>query len=84
MNEADQREYLEGKVQGLERLCQALINSTEQLWGDLPSGLEWRLGFRSELVDLIAGLEKGNAIITIRAQGQRDALAEFASKFFSC
>ncbi len=83
MDDADQVEYLEGKVQGLERLSQALVNSTQDLWGDLPSGLEWRIGFRAQLVDLITGLEKGNAIVTRRGQGQRDALAEFESKFFS-
>ena len=83
MDDTEHIEYLEGKVQGMERLCQVLINHIEGFWGDLPTGLEWRLGFRTELVDLIAGLEKGDAIITLRGQGQRDALAEFSSKFFS-
>ena len=83
MEDADQVEYLEGKVQGLERLSQVLVNSTQNLWGSLPTGLEWRIAFRAELVDLITGLEKGNSIVTRRGQGQRDALAEFESKFFS-
>ena len=83
MDDADQVEYLEGKVQGLDRLSQTLVNSIQNLWGDLPTGLEWRIGFREELLALIEDLEKGNAIVTRRGQGQRDALAEFESKFFS-
>ena len=83
MNEAERIEYLEGKVLGLDRLSQVLVNSVQNLWGDLPTGLEWRIAFRAQLVDLLAGLEEGDAIRTLRGQGQRDALAEFESHFFS-
>ena len=83
MNDAERIEYLEGKVQGLDRLNQVLVNHIQGFWRDLPTGLEWRIAFRAQLVDLITGLEKGNAIVTLRGQGQRDALAEFETKFFS-
>ena len=79
----EQIAYLEGKVQGMERLSQVLINHAQTLWMDLPTGLEWRIGLRTELVNLIASLEKGDSIITLRGQGQRDALAQFQSEFFS-
>ena len=83
MNEIERMEYLEGKVKGLDRLSQVLVNHIETFWKDLPSGLEWRIGFQTELLDLIAGLEKGNSIMTPLGKGQRDAIAEFASKLFS-
>ena len=40
MDATEQIEYLEGKAQGMERLCQVLINHIEGFWGDLPTGLE--------------------------------------------
>ena len=83
MTDTERIEYLEGRVQGLDRLSQALIETTQSLWPDIATGMEWRVAFRTQLVDLIAGLEKSNTIRTLRAQGQRDALAEFESKFFS-
>ena len=83
MTDAERIKYLEGKVQGLDRLNQVLINHIQNFWPDLPTGLEWRIGFRAELVRLIADLEKSDTIKTHLAQGQRDALAEFESKFFS-
>ena len=83
MNQAERIEYLERKVQGLDRLNQALVEQIQSLWPDLATGVEWRIGFRSELVDLIQGLEESPVILTLRGQGQRDALAEFESKFFS-
>ena len=83
MNERERIEYLEGKVQGLDRLNQVLVNHIQGFWGDLPTGLEWRIAFRTQLCSLIADLEKSDTIKTHIAQGQRDALAEFESKFFS-
>ena len=58
MTDAERIEYLEGKVQGLERLSQALVDSTERLWGNLPAGLEWRLGLRTVLVASLKALRK--------------------------
>ena len=83
MTDTERIEYLEGKVQGLDRLSQVLIETTQSLWPDIATGMEWRVAFRTQLVDLLAGLEEGDTIVTLRGQGQRDALAEFESKFFS-
>ena len=83
MTDSERIKYLEGREQGLDRLCQSLVNHIQEFWPDLPTGLEWRIGFGMELRKLIKGLEKGDSIKTRRGQGQRDVLAEFEAKYFS-
>ena len=80
MTEAEEIKYLKGKVQGLDRLCAVLANSAQKLWDDdLVTGLEWRLGIRTLLRELIADLKTDTPFL----RGQREALAEFESHFFN-
>ena len=81
MNESE-KEYLEGKVLGLERVCLVLIQDRELWWSDIATRIEWVMGFASELGVLIAGLEESPVILTPRGKGQRDAIAEMKTKLF--
>ena len=83
MTDAEEKEYMEGKIQGLTRMCEVLVNHIEGFWLDIPTGLEWRIAFRTELSNIVAGLEKSPEILTTYGKGQRDAIAEFTSHFFS-
>ena len=81
MNDTE-REYLEGKVLGLERVCLSLIQDRGTWWTDMATRIEWAMGFASELGVLIAALEESPVILTPRGQGQRDAISELKTKLF--
>lgn len=83
MDDAE-REYLEGKIVGLRRVCIALLyHIGNSRWADLPTRIEWTLGFSEQLDMLITGLEKSPVILTPRGKGQRDAIAEIKANLFS-
>lgn len=76
----DEREYLEGKIQGLERVTLVLIQNRQLWWPDLATRLEWVMGFATLLDELITDLEKSPVILTPRGKGQCEAIAQLKSQ----
>ena len=82
MDDTD-REFMEGKIQGLERICLLFIRNRGTWWPDVASRIEWEIMFSNELTNLIAKLEDGPTADSPRGQGQLESIRELQSKLIS-
>ena len=83
MNEVEGKEYLEGKIRGLEMVRDALISSLAKSSGDLPREIELRISVRNGMADAIGDiLDKSKVVESLYGQGVRDALLQSKSGIF--
>ena len=83
MSDDIDREYLEGKIRGLEIIRDVLINTIAGLQSDLPNEIDLRIRVSNGIDSVVADfLEPPRVVETPFGQGARDALLESKSKFF--
>ena len=84
MTDAEEKEYLEGKIRGLEIIRDVLINALAGLQPTLSREIDFRLRVSNSIERMIAEFSGDPRRISLPfSQGAREALTESKDKFFS-
>ena len=81
MNDSDEKEYLKGKIRGLQIVRDGLIDALAGTMPGIVADIELRVLLQGEITRILTDEIPPRVVQTPRGKGIKDALAETSSKF---